>query len=93
MHDLPWFSIIVFYGCILTTKNICLNDSYFGDYFLRQIYVNDIDKIFAKLSDFREISRYGVSYNSIDAANEKLLWYKKIVTKNRYLVGYRKSPE
>lgn len=63
----------------MSTKDISLTNFNLGDEMLRQIYADDIDKVFAALSNPRVIAHYGVSYKSIAATNEQMLWYEKIV--------------
>ncbi|MGK5025485.1 GNAT family N-acetyltransferase [Janthinobacterium sp. RB2R34] len=50
-----------------------------GDYILRRIEARDIGQIFAGLSHPDVIAHYGVSYDSLDATTEQMLWYEQLL--------------
>lgn len=61
------------------TADLCFIDFDLGDYILRKIRFEDIDRIFAGLSHPDVIAHYGVSYDSLEATNEQMIWYEQIV--------------
>ena len=46
---------------------------------LRRIHPRDVDAIFAGLSDPQVIAHYGVSYASLEAAEEQMRWYDALL--------------
>lgn len=60
-------------------KSFSFIDFDVGDYILRKIRFEDIDKIFAGLSHPDVIAHYGVSYGSLEATNEQMIWYERIL--------------
>ncbi|MBD9656459.1 GNAT family N-acetyltransferase [Pseudomonas sp. PDM12] len=51
----------------------------FADCKLRCIRADDIEQVYAGLSDPRVIAHYGVSYSSLAATREQMLWYAQLL--------------
>ncbi|WP_416637894.1 hypothetical protein [Pseudomonas sp. OHS18] len=51
----------------------------FADCKLRCIRADDIEQVYAGLSDPRVIAHYGVSYSSLAATREQMLWYEQLL--------------
>lgn len=56
---------------------------YFGNYVLRNIQKKDICNVFAALSHPDVIAHYGVSYKSLDATTEQMLWYEQLIAEHK----------
>ncbi|WNW09792.1 GNAT family protein [Pseudomonas sp. DTU_2021_1001937_2_SI_NGA_ILE_001] len=50
-----------------------------GELRLRPLRATDLPQVYAGLSDPRVIAHYGVSYDSLAAAEEQMAWYRHIV--------------
>ena len=64
-------------------KEIFFPEFDIGDYILRKIRVEDIGKVFTGLSHPDVIAYYGVSYDSLEATNEQMIWYEQILAESR----------
>lgn len=73
-------SIINVMDRLLNTKALAVNNFYLGGYTLRKIKAKDIHKVFEGLSHPDVIAHYGVSYNSLAATMEQMLWYEKLLS-------------
>ena len=51
-----------------------------GDYMLRKIQAKDIDQVFAGLSHPDVVNYYGLSYDSVDATSEQMVWYESLLS-------------
>ncbi len=50
---------------------------------LRRIHRNDVQAIFLGLSNPQVIAHYGVSYDSLEAADEQMRWYDALLEEHR----------
>lgn len=66
---------------ILDTTPLEFTNFDIDGYTLRKIQPKDINKVFEGLSHPDVIAHYGVSYDSIDATNEQMLWYEQLLSK------------
>lgn len=50
---------------------------------LRRIHRNDVEAIFAGLSNPQVVAHYGVSYDSLEATDEQMRWYDALLEEHR----------
>ncbi|WP_085694182.1 MULTISPECIES: GNAT family N-acetyltransferase [unclassified Pseudomonas] len=50
---------------------------------LRRIYRNDVEAIFAGLSNPQVVAHYGVSYDNLEATDEQMRWYDALLEEHR----------
>lgn len=67
----------------LNKRDFFFTSFYIGNYVLRKIQEKDIHNVFAGLSHPDVIAYYGVSYESLVATTEQMLWYEEITSERK----------